>query len=124
MRVTVYHALPSTSTIIAVWNGRVVGTVSVIRNNPLGLPLEAVFDVRPLKTNGKRIAEISALAVAKDFRAQRGIILFPLLKYLYEYCVHFFGVDHMMIAVNPRDSDFYDALLFFEPIQMKRLSCM
>lgn len=122
MRVTIYHALPSTSTIIAVYRGRVVATVSVIRSNPLGLPLEAIFDTTLLKLGGSRIAEISSLAVHRDFRGRRGEILFPLLKFLYEYCVRFFGVDSMLIAVNPRDADFYDALLFFEPIEKKTVT--
>jgi hypothetical protein len=113
MRVSVYNALPSTSTIIATWDGKVVGTVSVIRHTPLGVPLDKIFDIRPLFSGGKRVAEISALAVAKEFRRNSGEIFFPLMKFAYEYWIRYFGLDEVVIAVNPRHSEFYDALLFF-----------
>lgn len=117
LRLSKFHALPSTSTLIATWKGQVVGTVSVLRNSPMGFPLDAIFDTHRFKTKGNRIAEISALAVHEDFRGMRGAILFPLLKYLYHYCIRYFGVDYMLIAVNPKHADFYEALLFFENIQ-------
>lgn len=117
MRLTVYHALPSTSTIIALWEGKVVGTVSVIRNNPLGLPLDKIFRTETLKQNGSRVAEISSLAIAKNFNGPRIEVLFPMLKFLYEYCIHYFGVDYKLIAVNPRHIDFYEGVLCFEEIE-------
>jgi hypothetical protein len=119
LRVTPYHALPSTSTIIAEWNGKVVGTLSIIRDNPFGLPMETIFDIEHLRAKPKRVAEISALAIAKEYRSKRGEILFPLFKFVYEYCIHYFGVDYMLIAVNPRDADLYEGLLFFEHIEKK-----
>ena len=43
LRVTKFHSLPSTTTLVAVENGAVVGTVSLVRRNSFGLPLESIF---------------------------------------------------------------------------------
>jgi len=39
MRVTIYHALPTTTTLCAKWDGEVVGTISLIRESAFGFPL-------------------------------------------------------------------------------------
>ena len=114
MRVTAYHALPSTSTLIAVENDEVVATASIVRDSIFGFPLDKIFSTDHLRTNGARLAEISALAIRQDRRQNRGEILFPLLKFVYEYCTDYFGVDYKLIAVNPKHIEFYQALLFFE----------
>lgn len=116
MRVNTYHALPSTRVLIALWNKKVVGTVSVIRNNRYGFPMDLIFDTSPFKKNGMRSAEISGLAIHKDFKRNKKEVLFPLLKFLYECCVFHFGVDYLLIAIHPRQTDFYEGVLFFEKI--------
>src|SRR5690349_659934 len=45
MRVTKFHALPSTTTLIALEGDVVVGTLSLIRRETFGLPLEKIFDL-------------------------------------------------------------------------------
>ena len=44
MRINKYFALPSTTTLVAKWQGKVVGTVSIVRKTGLGLPMEKNFD--------------------------------------------------------------------------------
>lgn len=117
MRVTLYHALPQASTLIVLLNEKVVGTVSVIRDGPFGVPLDAVFDVTEFRKRGDRIAEISSLAITKSLRHKKGEVLFLLLKFLYEYCLRYFGIDVMLIATHPKNVDFYEAFLCFEKIE-------
>lgn len=121
LRVTKYHALPSTSTLIALWGDDVVGTVSIIRDSPLGFPLDKIFDTSEIRKNGARLAEVSSLAIHKNFRGDRGAVLFPLMKYLFHYCADFFGVDCMVIAVNPSRIEFYEAILGFRRLQEKNV---
>jgi len=117
MRLTKYHALPSTSTFVAKWNGEVVGTLSVIRDSTFGFPSEKVVDVSALRAQGARIAEPSGLAVRKDFQhRQGGLILFALIKYLTNYCFDYFGVDYWVIAVNPKNVPLYEGILFFDQV--------
>ena len=119
MRITRYHALPTTTTLCAKFDGRVVGTISMIREGVFGFPLQSVFDLENVRSKGGQIAEISALAVHPDFRKTGGAILFPLMKFMHEYCTEYFDTRHLVIAVNPEKIELYEALLFFERLQEK-----
>ncbi|WP_325394888.1 GNAT family N-acetyltransferase [Undibacterium sp.] len=114
MRVTPYHALPTTTTLCAKYNGEVVGTLSLIRENAMGFPLQHVFDLTEVRKHEGNIAEVSALAVHRRFRKTGGSILFPLMKFMYEYCTTFFDTRHLVIAVNPNHIEMYESLLFFK----------
>jgi len=113
MRVTLYHALPTTTTLCAKYDGQVVGTLSLIRESVLGFPLQRIFDLTAVREKTGNIAEVSALAVHRKFRRTGGSILFPLMKFMYEYCTTFFDTRHLVIAVNPRHIEMYESLLFF-----------
>lgn len=117
MRVTMYHALPTTTTLCAKYDGRVVGTISMIREGVFGFPLQSVFELEHVRAKGGNVAEISALAVHPDFRKTGGSILFPLMKFMHKYCTEFFDTRHLVIAVNPEKIELYEALLFFERLQ-------
>lgn len=117
LRATKYHALPTTTTLCAKYDGRVVGTLSMIREGVFGFPLQSVFDLSAVRAKQGQIAEISALAVHPDFRKTGGAILFPLMKFMYQYCVEYFDTRHLVIAVNPEKIELYESLLFFERLQ-------
>lgn len=114
LRVTAYHALPTTTTLCAKVDGRVVGTLSLIREGLFGLPMQTAFDLGAVRAKQGRIAEVSALAVHRDFRGTGGRILFPLMKFMYDYCTSYFDTRHLVIAVNPNKIEMYEALLRFE----------
>ena len=114
LRVTAYHALPTTTTLCAKVGGRVVGTLSLIREGLFGFPMQSAFDLEAVRAKQGRIAEVSALAVHRDFRATGGRILFPLMKFMYDYCTSYFDTRHLVIAVNPNKVEMYEALLMFE----------
>ena len=114
MRVTIYHALPTTTTLCAKIDGEVVGTLSLIRESVFGFPLQAIFDLQELRQKAGKIAEVSALAVHPKFRKTGGAILFPLMKFMYEYSTTFFDTRHLVIAVNPNRIEMYESLLFFQ----------
>jgi len=113
LRATIYHALPTTTTLCAKFDGEVVGTLSLIRESVFGFPLQAIFDLKAVRARGGKIAEVSALAVHPDFRKTGGAILFPLMKFMYEYCTTFFDTRHLVIAVHPTRIEMYESLLFF-----------
>ncbi|HXE38239.1 MAG TPA: GNAT family N-acetyltransferase [Azonexus sp.] len=113
MRVTIYHALPTTTTLCAMWDGEVVGTISLIRESAFGFPLQKIFDLSAVRQKGGNLAEVSALAVHPRFRKTGGAILFPLMKFMYEYATEYFDTRHLLIAVNPNRIEMYESLLFF-----------
>lgn len=114
MRVTIYHALPTTTTLCAKFDGEVVGTLSLIRESVFGFPMQAIFDLQEIREKKGRIAEVSALAIHPKFRNTGGTILFPLMKFMYEYCTTFFDTRHLVIAVNPNRIEMYESLLLFK----------
>jgi hypothetical protein len=114
LRVTIYHALPTTTTLCAKWDGEVVGTMSLIRDGVFGFPLQSVFDLTRVRAQSGQIAEVSALAVHRSFRKTGGAVLFPLMKFMYEYCTEYFDTRHLVIAVHPNRIELYESLLFFE----------
>ena len=114
MRVTIYHALPTTTTLCAKLDDKVVGTLSLIRESAIGFPLQRIFDLTGVREKEGNIAEVSALAVHPRYRRTGGTILFPLMKFMYEYCTTFFDTRHLVIAVNPRHIEMYESLLFFK----------
>jgi GNAT superfamily N-acetyltransferase len=114
LRVTLYHALPTTTTLCAKWDGEVVGTMSLIRDGVFGFPLQSVFDLTRVRAQTGQIAEVSALAVHPRFRRTGGAVLFPLMKFMYEYCTGYFDTRHLVIAVHPNRIELYESLLFFE----------
>lgn len=113
MRVTIYHALPTTTTLCAKMGDQVIGTLSLIRESAIGFPLQRIFDLSEVREKAGYIAEVSALAIHPKFRRTGGTILFPLMKFMYEYCTTFFDTRHLVIAVNPRHIEMYESLLFF-----------
>ncbi|APW45112.1 GNAT family N-acetyltransferase [Rhodoferax antarcticus] len=119
MRVTIYHALPTTTTLCAKYDGEVVGTLSLIRESLFGFPLQAIFDLSQVRALKGQIAEVSALAVHPKFRKTGGTILFPLMKFMYNYCTTFFDTRHLVIAVNPNRIEMYESLLFFQRLSEK-----
>jgi hypothetical protein len=119
LRVTIFHALPTTTTLCAKIDDKVVGTLSLIREGPFGFPLQKIFDLGDVRKKNGVIAEVSALAVHRSFRRQGGIILFPLMKFMREYCVTYFDVRHLVIAVNPRHIAMYESVLFFKRLQIQ-----
>ena len=114
LRVTAWHALPTTTTVCAQVGGEVVGTLSMVREGVFGLPLQSAFDLAPVRRRPGQLAEISALAVRRDYRRTGGAVLFPLMKFMYEYCTRYFDTRHLLIAVNPDKVELYEALLFFQ----------
>ncbi len=114
LRVNIYHAMPTTTTLCAKFDDEVVGTISLIRESAFGFPLQSIFDLRAVREKRGRIAEVSALAVDQRFRNTGGFVLFPLMKFMYQYCEAFFDTRHLVIAVNPRHIEMYESLMMFQ----------
>jgi len=119
LRVTAYHALPTTTTLCAQYDGQVVGTISLIRDGVFGFPVQQAFDLHNLRQQDGQIAEASALAVSSAFRQHGGMTVFPLLKFMYEYCTKYFDTRHLVIAVHPKHIKFYESVLFVQRLQEK-----
>ena len=121
MRVTAYHALPTTATLIARWDEEVIGTVSIVRDTALGLPADQAFDLSALRAEGTTLAEVSALAIKRQYHGDSGQALFPLLKFMYQYSERYLGVTCIVIATHPGRAQFYEAVFGFDPVNRRPL---
>ncbi|MBL7543173.1 MAG: PilZ domain-containing protein [Bdellovibrionaceae bacterium] len=117
MRIVKYFALPTTTTLIALFDNTVVGTISIIRRSTFGIPMESSFNISDVLDNNKVIAEISSLAIDCRFREKRGALFLPLLKYFWAYVKSYMRLDAIVITVNPSMTDFYEGFLGFRRLK-------
>lgn len=117
MRVTPYHALPTTHTLIAVdtQSQMVLGTLSIVCDGVFGLPSDELINYKQLNRDKFSFAEISALAVRKELKGQ---LLLPLMKFMYETCVYLLNIDKIIavLVANTRAPELYEAILFFNKL--------
>lgn len=117
MRITPYHLLPSTQVFIAVLQGEVISTVSLIADGKLGLPIESVYarEVALRREQGLFVGEASCLADRRA-RFQRLFPVFLKLCRLMVQCARRQGLDHLLVAVHPKHARFYRRFMDFEQI--------
>lgn len=116
MRITKYHALGSTYTLIAKKAGRVIGICSVIVNGRFGLPLNCLLP-GGVEPNNKGIAEISSLAIDKGSRRYSGQVLFLLLKGMWQLCQERLQLKAMYAVSNPVLLPLYEGILLLRRIK-------
>ena len=100
--------------------GKVIGSVRVVPDNPLGLPIERCFPLKGYR-DGKRLVEISRLAVSSQHRASR--LLIWLIRAAYQCAVRV-GATHIVgdAYVNDAQGAMYEkfgyqrlGVPFFDP---------
>jgi hypothetical protein len=114
LRVTIFNALPTTRTFIAVNAGRVVSCLTLVPDSPLGLPMDDIYreELDGLRRSGRRMAEVSGLATDRSVCEAGCTILLNLVKCLYAQALAS-GLDDICIAVNPSHKRFYETGLGF-----------
>jgi ribosomal protein S18 acetylase RimI-like enzyme len=117
LRATKFHLLPTTTTLIAKIGDDVVATLSVVQDGAFGVPMDAAFDLSELRRGGRRMAEISSLAVAPAYR-RRGTILWLITKLMLRYSVDHLGLDLWVASANPKHNFLYESVWNF-----RRLAC-
>jgi ribosomal protein S18 acetylase RimI-like enzyme len=138
LRITKYHLLPSTKVLVAIHRpeldkknpdydklkepGIVVGTLTLVLDSPLGLPMEEICcqEVAALRNTGRSVAEVIALAVNPDFRKDN--IMMYLYKLMFQYA-RYKGVTDLACSVTKKHIKFYRRMLLFKPMgELKKYS--
>ena len=116
LRCNVYSFLPETTTLIAKYKGEVVGSVTLIKDSPVGLPSDQEYKSENdrYRAEGFSLVEVSALAVRKDFRARNHGASVLLMKYIINYVKDYMTCTMMVCTVHPRAEDFYKSLFDFK----------
>jgi len=117
MRVTPYHLLPTTNVFIAVYQDEIIGTVSLIGDGELGLPMDCIYDreVNGLRDRGYSLGEVSCLAHRRQ-QVKQTLPLFVQMTRLMAQHSRQNGMDQFLIAVHPRHAQFYMRFMGFEQI--------
>ena len=108
-----YIHSPFRTAIVAMDNEQVVGTVSIIKDSPLGLPADKFQPdiVRQLRARGELLAESSAFSVDPG-QDQRSLALF-LLTFMFQYGFYHVGIDRFLASVVPKHGNFYQNVFRF-----------
>jgi hypothetical protein len=114
MHFSVFNFLPSTCVFIFRTYLTVISTLTQIFDTPLfGLPMDALYkeELDPLRAQGRKITELSALATPKETRWCNLMVF--LSRTMFEYS-RMNGVDDICIMVNPKHVSFYKTMFLFE----------
>lgn len=126
IRLSLYSALPSTTTFIAKQRDKVVATVTLIPDSPMGVPMDKIYkkELDVFRKKKLRIAEVSQLSIDEKlfpkgwfsmFNFSKLIFVFALFKLVFDYARNIAELDELCIAVNPKHQYLYK-FIFFEPI--------
>lgn len=119
-----YHAfLPQSRAFTLKEKGKMLGTISIIVDSPCGLPMDTLFsrELDHLRGNGRKLAEVSLLAMAPGDKTKKifsltnfdkQVRLFRLFKIMYEYSRNVAGVTDLIIGVHPKHETLYKYLMF------------
>lgn len=115
------YGLPTSRTLVALvpsegGRSRVIGTLTIVGDGCLGLPMEEDYqrEVQQLRERGRRLAEVSGLAIAKEHRSPLLQTFYCLTRFLVQYACDR-GVQDLLITVHPRHAAFYRQWFCFEP---------
>jgi hypothetical protein len=114
LRLLPHHLLPETRVFLAREWDEVVATITLIPDSPLGLPLDEAYldEVNGLRKNGRKVAELSCLALAPRYR--RHDVLLYLFRLMHDYARRV-KYDDLCVVVAPKHGRFYHDILLFEP---------
>lgn len=121
LRITAYHLLPASMTLICKKGDEVIATCSIIKSSKFGMPTSDVIDLDEVIPTGKEIGEIGSLAVKKSFQNKSGSILFPFTKFILVYCRNYLKLDYTVISHHPKWLIFYHLLFGFTRINPKTI---
>ncbi len=118
-----YSFLPESRTFTLKEKDKLIGTISIVVDSPCGLPMDSLFsrELDHLRTDGRKLAEVSLLSVVPEDKKKKlfsltnldkQIRLFRLFKIMYEYARNVAGVTDLIIGVHPKHETLYKYLMF------------
>ncbi len=117
MWLSIFDALPETTTLVVRSGEEVVGALTVVFDSALGLPADRLYatELDALRRGGRRLAEIVSLGVCPH--AARGSeILVRLFDFVYVLALKVRGATDFINTVNPRHAGFYRRTLLFRKV--------
>ena len=101
--------LSSSRTLVAVTQaGKLLGTLTLVGDNPFGMQLEATYsaEVEALLAEGRKVAEVTCLAVEPGAQFRPRAVFFALTQFALHYA-YWQRYDDLLLAIHPRHYHFY-----------------
>ncbi|MFL5814575.1 MAG: N-acyl amino acid synthase FeeM domain-containing protein [Bdellovibrionia bacterium] len=120
MRTVPHHSLPRTPIIIAKDGDKVVGTLTLADDETLDLPLEKSWTLDRYRAGNGKVLEVTCFAIERSYRrCNNKNVFFPLIQFMYQFASSVLEADYLVIATHPKVRDFYEGVLFFDPIDTR-----
>lgn len=129
IRFTKYHLLPDTRVFVANYHealeeqrpdkfdgkGKIVGTVTLVIDSPMGLPMEEFCgaEIAKLRSEGRRMAEVIAFSLNPKYTKYK--VFLHMFKFLFQFA-QMKGVTDLCCSVTERHIKFYRKVCLFEPL--------
>jgi hypothetical protein len=106
-----YDVIPETTVLIALQDGKMIGTISVTLPGPFGYTLDRDFreEIAQLRNEGRQVGVIWRLVVKEECRSSRAVLLGLISAVTRHFLNH--GLDTYLFEVNPRHERIYQRLL-------------
>ncbi|MFH1022798.1 MAG: hypothetical protein V1809_05365 [Planctomycetota bacterium] len=103
--------ISETTMLVAIWNGRIVGTNSLTFDGPEGLHVDAEFKTEcdVLRATGRRLGASWRIATRKDCRDERKVIMGLIRETVRSFVSE--GGETCVFTFNPRHERVYQRLL-------------
>jgi hypothetical protein len=117
LRVTRYQLQRSTSIFIAKMRGEIIGTLSLVQDGQMGLPMEQVYtkEVANRRSEGLQLAEISCLASRRTSDGRNFSLYCDLCALMIQFAKKM-EIDQVLAVVHPRHAPLYRRYMAFEQI--------
>lgn len=116
LRLNVHQTHPHTVTFIGKKKEKVAITMTLYPDSILGLPMEKLYgrELNRLRSKGRRLGEVGALASDPSFRRMAATLPFFINKTMFLYAEQYLGLDDLVITVNPKHQAVYEHILLFK----------
>jgi hypothetical protein len=122
LHLNLFAILPSTRTLVLRYRERIIGTISLINDSPVGLPMESLFprEIGRLRQSKRKIAEVGLLALDLEFFGKHRYSLTDLRKFCGLFHLvraiinqaRYDGNSDIVIAVHPKHEQLYSYITF------------
>jgi hypothetical protein len=112
-----YLSSPARHVGVAVDAGRVIATMSMLEDSPLGLPSDAFRPelLRRFRRVKARFGEMTCFATDQLVRQPMNLVML-LFKFFFQYNFYYANIDRMVAVCRTRHADFYEKHLGFEKL--------
>jgi hypothetical protein len=112
-----YLSSPARHVGVAIDAGRVIATMSMVEDSPLGLPSDAFRPelLRRFRRAKGRVGEMTSFATDQSVQHPMSLVML-LFKFFFQYSFYYADIHRVIASCRTRHADFYEKHLGFEKL--------